>query len=416
MKLALVGDHPDGLDIARAMAAKGRHELLVYAGPAVGAEVLQRDGLTPKRAGDLEDVLADPDVECVIIASAKASRGAMLRRAVQSERHVLCVHPADAKPDLAFETALLQADSGRVVLPLLPEAFHPGVARFGLLARTNGANVFEIRRASRDDFWLDLEGDDSRPGLPGWDVMRRIGGEIVEVFALAAEEEPTPGRPVLLAGKFADGKLFHVTLQANQPEAFWRIAVIGPRPLALVFPDGWPGAASLTYEDDTGALRTESWAALPPWSPLIDAFERAVTIRKIHAPSPGTTDERCWTSSEQPSTEAIQAADTMVGMSRGHSNAMLGWTDEIRGLELDDAVRRSLRYRRSSTLDLQDASEEASFKGTMTLVGCSLMWTILVFLILSIWIPKIGWVIFPALGIFLLMQTLRGVIKSDKKK
>src|SRR3954463_10860421 len=114
MKFALVGDHPDGLDVARALAAHGRHELLAYSGPALGAEVLQRDGLTPRRVADLEEVLADPAIGVVVIAASIASRGAMLRRAVQSERHVLCVHPADPKPDLAFEVAMMQADTGCV--------------------------------------------------------------------------------------------------------------------------------------------------------------------------------------------------------------------------------------------------------------------------------------------------------------
>lgn len=419
MKFALVGDHPDGLDLARALTASGRHELHSYAGPTLGVDTLHRDGLTPKRAVDLEDVLADPDVACVIIASAKASRGAMLRRAAQSERHVLCIHPADAKADLAFEVALIQNDTGRVVLPLLPEAFHPAFARFAHLAKGMAATVFEVRRAGREDFWLDLVGDDSQPGIPNWDVLRRIGGEIVEVFALAPQEEPTPGQPLLLTGKFADGRLFHVTFQSNQPETFWRLAVVGARPLALVFPDGWPGAATLTYEDDTGGLRTESWPPLPPWSPLIDAFERAVANRKIRQPgvTPGATDDRCWTSIDQPSPQAIQAAETMVGMTRpGSGGPHLGWTDEIRALELDDAVRRSLRYHRAMTLDLQDATEEASFKGTMTLVGCSLMWTILVLLFLSIWLPWLGWLIFPSLGVFLVLQFLGKFVRTDAKK
>src|SRR5436190_15857788 len=112
MKFALFGDHPDGLDVTRAMTSSGRHELHAYSGPPHGADVLQRAGLTPKRAGDWEEILADPDVACVVIAGTMAARGAMLRRAVQSERHVLCVHPADPKPDLAFEAAMIQADSG----------------------------------------------------------------------------------------------------------------------------------------------------------------------------------------------------------------------------------------------------------------------------------------------------------------
>ena len=90
------------------------------------------------------------------------------------------------------------------------------------------------------------------------------------------------------------------------------------------------------------------------------------------------------------------------------------WDDEIRSLELDDAVRRSVERRRASTLEYQTATEEASFKGTMTLVGCSLMWIALVLLFLSIWVPWLGWLIFPALGAFLAMQFLRRFVRDKE--
>ena len=78
-----------------------------------------------------------------------------------------------------------------------------------------------------------------------------------------------------------------------------------------------------------------------------------------------------------------------------------------RAIELDDAARRSAHYGRSSTLDLQEASEEASFKGTMTLVGCSLIWAAVIVLILAVWIPWLAWLILPVLAIFLGLQALR---------
>jgi hypothetical protein len=414
MKFALIGDHPDGLDIARALAATGRHQIETYSGPAIGWDAIVRAGIVAKQVVDIESVLSDPEIDAVIVAASKASRAATLRRAVQSERHVLCVHPADSKPDVAFETALMQGDTGCVVLPLLPEAFHPGVARFAQRFVKTRPEVLEVRRAFRDEFWLDFEGDDARPGLPGWDTLRRIGGELVEVAALAAEDEPTRGRAILVSGKFTDGKLVQMTLLAGQSDAFYRISAVGPRPLTLVFADGWPGEATLTYEDDTGALRTETWPALPPWTPLIEAFEQAAARRPSRkaVQAPGATDTHCWTSAGIDSTVIIQAAETLVGFLP--AAATLGWTDEIRALELDDNIRRSLHYRRAYALDLQDATEDATFKGTMTLVGCSLMWIILVLLFLSIWIPWLGWLIFPALAVFLALQFLRGVVKDSK--
>ena len=61
-------------------------------------------------------------------------------------------------------------------------------------------------------------------------------------------------------------------------------------------------------------------------------------------------------------------------------------------------------------MDYQEASEEVGFKGTMTLVGCGLLWCVLLLLILSAWFPKVGWLIIPVLVLFLALQLLRWLI------
>src|SRR5262249_24686957 len=92
------------------------------------------------------------------------------------------------------------------------------------------------------------------------------------------------------------------------------------------------------------------------------------------------------------------------------SRAPLRWRDEISCLELDAAARRSIKRCRSSTLEYQEATEEAGFKGTMTLVGCGLIWFSLALLILSVWVPWMGWLIVPVLIFFLLLQLLRWIV------
>jgi hypothetical protein len=46
----------------------------------------------------------------------------------------------------------------------------------------------------------------------------------------------------------------------------------------------------------------------------------------------------------------------------------------------------------------------------MTLVGCALLWGGLVLLILSIWVPWLGWGILPVLAAFLALQLLRWAV------
>src|SRR5262249_24846371 len=92
----------------------------------------------------------------------------------------------------------------------------------------------------------------------------------------------------------------------------------------------------------------------------------------------------------------------VVGSIGGGS--VVTWQDEVRSLELDDAARRSVARRRVSTLDYQQVSEEVGFKGTMTLVGCGLLWALLGVLLLAMWQPVLFWAIIPLLAAFLVLQ------------
>jgi predicted dehydrogenase len=392
MRFALLGTHPVGLAMAHALVASGRHELLAYTSPDVASKHI---GPGAKLVNDLEEVLADPAIDAVIVAGELDNRPTQLRRALQSERHVLCVHPADHSPDTGYEAAMIQGDTGHVLFSLLPDALHPGIARLTELLRQpegpiGACRVLQIECHSAGEFLLDADQGESDAALPGWDVLRAIGGEISEVSGFAAEEELAPGQPLLLSGRFEAAGLFHVTLlpmdSRDQLTATWRATLIGERGRAeLLFPHGWTGPAFLTWRDEAGELREEAWDAWDPWPVLIDCFESA------NALSPGTE-------SRMPNAEC----------------RMPTWQDEVRCLELDDAFRRSLARRRTSVLEYPDATEEAGFKGTMTLVGCGLLWASLVLLILSRWFSWVGWLVVPVLAGFLALQLLRWVLPGER--
>jgi predicted dehydrogenase len=379
MRFALLGDHPDGLDLARALSESGRHQLTVYSGPRVGLEYLLRWGLEVDSIGDLEEVLADPAVDALIVAGSSADRPGQLRRALQSERHVLCVHPVDQTPDVAYEAVLIQKDTGCVLLPLLPEALHPGIRRLaeltaGAKADSSALRLLQVERWSSEAVLLDADEPGNRPAVPGWDLLRRLGGEIAEVSAFTAGEEADIGEALLLSGRFEKGGLFQVTLVPQQSDPRQRLTILaGYSGAELIFPQGWPGPSRLTWMDKQGESRVESWESWDPWPALVAAFETAL--------------------------DRQQAGENPAGP--------LSWHDEVRCLELDDAARRSLARRRTSTLEYQIATEEVSFKGAMTLFGCSLLWAALALLILSVWVPWLGWFIIPLFGLFLVLQLLR---------
>jgi predicted dehydrogenase len=376
MRFALLGDHLDGVEMASALVQSGRHQILASTA-RLDEDVLRRWGGATRRVSDLEDVLSDPAIEAVIVAGHPSVRPAQLRRALQSERHVLCVHPADQTPEIAYEAAMIRNDTGCVLLPLLPEATHPAFRRLAeFVRRKDGAGSpigsFRLLTMERgvageilDGIWIPGQ----KPSLPGWDILRGIGGEIAEVSAFAENEEPGEGEPVLVSGRFEQDGLFQLTLLPHERQPRWRLSVIGSTGRAeLLFPLGWNGPACLDWRDAEGAPREEYWERWDPWPELVETFERLVS-----------KPER----------------------------SPLSWQDTIRVLELDDAARRSIERRRSFLLEYPEATEEVGFKGTMTLVGCSMLWGVLILLMLSRWWPALGWLIVPLIVAFLGMQLLR---------
>jgi predicted dehydrogenase len=367
MRFALLGIHPDGLAMAAALVASGRHELASYTDP-VGDDWLRHYGAAARRVADAEEVLADPAVELVIVAGKPDVRPLQLRRALQSERHVLCVHPPDPTAEVAYEAGMIQQDTRCVLLPLLYEAPHPAVRHLAALLRPADASPVGALRLLQVERGAALSGD--KPSLPGWDLLRALGGEVAELTGYAEREAVEPGVPVLVAGRFERGGMFQVTLLPGAEEGL-RVTAVGEHGRAeLDFPVGWNGPAFLDWRDDAGELQEESWDVWDPWPALVDRFEAAVS----GAPGAPT------------------------------------WQDAVRALELDDAARRSVEKRRGSLLEYQEATEAVGFKGTMTLVGCGLVWLILLALFASVWVPQLGWIIVPLIVAFLALQALRYVL------
>jgi predicted dehydrogenase len=391
MRFALLGTHPDGLALAGALVASGRHELIAYTGQSIGTSVLSHWGAAAHPVGDLEEVLADPAIEAVIVAGTPPNRPAQLRRALQSERQVLCVHPADCTPDAAYEAAMIQGDTGCVLLPILPDVLHPALVRFaGLLRETEGPvgalRLLEVEHAAASEYVLEPGEIHIKWSLPGWDRLRALGGEIREVSALSPQEELEPGQPLLLSGVFESCAMFQVSLLPVAPQPRWQAIATGDHGRAeLLFPIGWDGPSFLTWRGASGELSEEAFPVSDPWPALVEVFEGALSAKANES-----------------------RGDGEPAVSR---NQPLTWQDAIRCLELDDAARRSVSKRRSSTLEYPEASEEVGFKGTMTIVGCGLLWAILVLLILSRWVPWLGWFIIPVMVIFIALQGLRWIVR-----
>jgi hypothetical protein len=400
MYFSLLGDHPDGLGMARGLAASGRHSVTTFTGPPAAAEKLVRAGLRPRLVRDIEEVLADPSISAVIVGSRLDDRPAHLRRALQSERHVLCVCPVDQTPDIAYEAAMIQKDTRCLLLPLLPLPFHPALARLSQLVEDFDSigvlQLLQIELTLTSTQFGASETPAGKPSLPGWEIMRLLGGEITEVSAFARGNAIESGEPLLLSGQFDRHGVFQLSYLPKQVSPFAEFVATGGTGRAeLVFPEGLAGPAVLFVETQRGPSRKETWESWDPWPRMVEIFEKA--LEKV---------------SQTEEAGAVATGSRVANQSRAFQ---LDWQTAVRSLELDDAARRSVERRRASALEYPEASEEVGFKGTMTLVGCGVLWFILIVVILARWEPQLGWVIIPLLVLFLGMQLFRWVIPKSAK-
>jgi predicted dehydrogenase len=383
MQLLLLGDHPDGVDAAVALAQSGRHALAAYAGPANTAARLRQQGLAPAVFDDAETALAVQTIDLVLVADELPHRPALLRRALQSDKHVAVVHPADLEPDIAYEALLLQQDTKKLLIPFLPErmaaalnALHErqGLPTLGALQqlelevrfpapRPGGAPVKKLPRE-----W------EGHPLLTLWEPLRLLGGEIQDLTAVSAEaEELAPAAALVLTGRMQSGALFQVSL-TPQPAglAAWRFTVRGEGgELCLDAPQGLFGATTLRH---------------PAGEQRFEAEERrgALLARLIEAALDG-----------RPSAT---------------------WTDATRCLELFDAARRSVKRKRMVAMDYEAVSETGNFKSTMTALGCVVLLIIMTLFYLTPTLPFAKYLIIPILALFLGLQALRWIIKDETPK
>src|SRR5260370_2534666 len=134
-------------------------------------------------------------------------RPVQVRRALQWGRHVRWVCPPDQSPDITYEAAMIQSDTRRVLLPILPGALHPGIQRLGVLIQTMKPGPGWLIQWDRECGSASDAGNQSKEKplaayFPGWEVLQTMGGPIAEISAFAEHSERMIGAPLLRGVRF----------------------------------------------------------------------------------------------------------------------------------------------------------------------------------------------------------------------
>lgn len=403
MKIGLLGHDRHTPGFVAAAAATGcsitwAHDL----GPLGDAISARFRGLS--LAPYWETIVSASDVDAVIVADATAAhpnddgwlagedlRAEQLRKLIQAGVPVLVSHPACRSMLVYYELDMIRRDTGCVALPFIPTRWQPAVQELGAWLESGKLGTVEQavmerslaardRAAVQDAFALDA------------DLLRQLFGEQTRLAAMGVSER-VEGAAADLDADFAN-----LGLQLSGPGGValrWLVVPAEPNETrGELTVRGTGGRAQLILPDDPTAAATLHWHT--------SAGSQTQTFQA----------------------DVYQAALTALAAAIEGEPENPSWVDGCRSVELADTIERSLNKGRVVELHYEDHTEQNTFKGTMTSLGCGLLLAGLVFMVVSAIAGRLGvgladywpYVLLAVMVLFLLLQLLRFVFPRDEGK
>ncbi len=207
-------------------AGFGRLVSVGSAGGLSATRTAQRNGFAKAAAG-AQDVVADPDVTTVVIATPHDTHAALARQALRSGRHVWCEKPVALTEAELDEVTAAWRESGRVLAIGVNRRWSPAVlAARRVLATTAAPRLVTYRVAAGrvpEGHWY----HDRRQGgrLLGEvchfvdTAQALVGAPVEDVAALSGGGPLGPGDDAVVALRFADGSLATIGYGSAAPSA-----------------------------------------------------------------------------------------------------------------------------------------------------------------------------------------------------
>jgi predicted dehydrogenase len=338
-------------------------------------------------ARDLDDGLASPGLNLVIVGGPLDLRGEALRRAAAEGLAIICLHPPGEDSEAYYQVALSKSETGALVVPDLPLRLHPGVAA---LARAMTSGDLGTLRGIRHECSVGSSGTDlvRHAFARAVDVVRALLGDIEALTASGNPAGDHPNIELVVQLRAAQGRQAEVRIWTGSLEPS-RLTVSGSSgSLSLEYDPLFHDPARLVRRGSE--LSSEPSPGLEPWDPH-EAIMQTLQTSWERRSAPAQTD---------PSPSLA---------------------DGTRAMELSEAAARSLRRGRTIDLHYEAISEESSFKSIMTSTGCVILLAVLVILPVALAGPALGfnWTIYiayiipPVLVIFAVLQILRFGIRRE---
>lgn len=400
MRFAILGEAPAARPLIDAIAAHPQHQVsVVVASPAFWQELLPAHP-SARLGRSWDELLAESPVDAAILASDDPELTTAARQLAEAGV-ALAVLPGGAlAAALAYELTLLRADRPVVLFPLFSARGNPLVAAFRSLLQSQRLGQIQHvqlqRHEQATEGRLPVERL-ARALAADIDLARVLFGEFDQVTAIRSGDS-TVGvslATVTLGGADAPQIVWSATAAVGQPR--WQLSVVGTQGTATLTGD--PAAGRVVLETSSGTVQPDDFE---PGPGLLEAFERVVRSAGSNAASAEPGEQ----------TDEIAPAD---------------WHDLTRGVDLLEAIERSVRRRRTIDVYFDLPSERSMFKTQMTAAGCSLLMVTLVFVIVYLGLAAVVdlpaavkrvlvVLIFAPLGLFLAFQALLFLTRPAERR
>ena len=180
---------------------------------------------------DLEDVLSDPEVDAVVLATPVPTHHALARRAMEAGKHVMVEKPMAWSVEQARDLRDLAAETGRVLMVGHLLRFHPGVVKLRELIDSGELGEVRYVYGNRQNLGVIREDENALWSLGVHDisvVLHLLDGRPVEVSARGeCYVRPSVEDVVFGYVKFATGQIGHLHLSWLDPHKMRKMTVVG---------------------------------------------------------------------------------------------------------------------------------------------------------------------------------------------
>ena len=185
----------------------------------------------------IDDLLTDPEVEAIIIATPVSTHATLARRALAEKKHVFVEKPMALTAGEAEELLALANEHGRVLMPGHLLLYHPGVAKLKELVDAGELGEILYVYGNRQNLGTIRRDENALWSLGVHDlsvILHLLAEEPSEVSAFG-ESYMQPGIEdvVFCFLRFPSGKIAHMHLSWLDPHKVRRMTVVGRDKMAV---------------------------------------------------------------------------------------------------------------------------------------------------------------------------------------